>query len=55
MEQGQNGRIQGTYRHLELPGIEVLHIPDEYEYLDPELIEILTDRINTTLEIVYKV
>lgn len=55
MEQGQGGRISGTFRHLELPYIEVLHIPDEYEYQDPELVELLTDRINSTLEIEYKI
>jgi predicted protein tyrosine phosphatase len=55
MEDGQGGRISGTFRHLELPEIEVLHIEDEYEYLDGELIEMLTDRINSTLEVVYKI
>jgi protein-tyrosine phosphatase len=51
MEQGQGVRIYGTYRHLELPEIE----EDEYEYLEPELIEMLTDRINSTLGIIYKI
>jgi len=55
MEDGQNGRISGTFRHLELPDIEVLHIEDEYEYLDAELIETLTDRMNSTLKVVYKI
>jgi Predicted protein tyrosine phosphatase len=34
--------------------IEVLNIPDEYEFMNDELVELLTDRINSTLEIVYK-
>lgn len=55
MEQGQHSRIQGAFRYMELPSIEVLHIDDIYEYLDCELIEILTDRINSTLKIVYKI
>jgi len=55
MEQGQGARISGTYRHLRLPEIENLHIEDEFEYLEPGLIEILTDRINSTLEVVYNV
>lgn len=55
MEQGHWARISGTYRHLDLPAIEVLHIEDEYEYLDPELVELLTDRINSTLKIEYKI
>ncbi|MGL1887146.1 MAG: protein-tyrosine-phosphatase [Reichenbachiella sp.] len=55
MEDGHKGRISGTFRHLELPELEVLHVPDEFVYLDTELIEILTDRINSTLGVVYKV
>jgi len=55
MERGQGARISGSFRHLELPDIEVLHIEDEYQYLEPELIEILKDRINSTLELVYKI
>ncbi len=46
MEDEHVYRISATYRHLELPIIEVLGIDDEYEYLDPELVEILTDKIN---------
>lgn len=55
MEQGQGARIAETYRHLNLPPIEVLHIEDEFEYLEPELIEMLEDRINSSLNIVYKI
>ena len=55
MEQGQGARIAGTYRHLSLPPIEVLHIEDEYEYLEPELVEMLEDRINASLHVVYKI
>lgn len=49
MEDGQSARISGTYRYLDLPPIFVLHIEDEYEYLDSDLIEMLTDRINSTM------
>lgn len=55
METGQRAKIWGLYRHLELPGIEVLNIPDDYEFMDDELVELLTDRINDTLKIVYKI
>jgi predicted protein tyrosine phosphatase len=55
MEQGQDSRILGVYRHIEIPPIEILHIDDVYEYLDNELIEILTDRINSTLKIIFKI
>lgn len=54
MEDRQGARIAGTWRHLDLPPINVLHIEDEYEYLDNELIELLTERINSTLKIEWK-
>ena len=55
METGHRARIWGLYRQLELPTIEVLNIPDEYEFMNDELIELLTDRINDTLRITYKI
>lgn len=54
MEVGHRARISGTYRHLQLPKIEVLNIEDEFEFMDEELVQLLTDRINDTLKIVYK-
>jgi predicted protein tyrosine phosphatase len=39
---------------LELPKIEILNIADDYEFMNEELVEMLTDRINDTLKIVYK-
>jgi len=54
METGYRGRVWGQFRHMELPPIEVLDIPDDYEFMDNELVELLTDRINDTLRIVYK-
>lgn len=49
MEDGQAARIAKDFRELDLPPIQVLHIPDEYAYLDPELVDILEDAINATL------
>ena len=54
METGQRAKIWEVYRHLELPKIETLYIADDYEFLNEELVEMLTDRINDTLKIVYK-
>lgn len=55
METRQRAKIWVLYRHIELPTIEVLNIPDDYEFMDKELVEMLSDRINDTLKIVYKI
>lgn len=55
METDQRAKIRELYRHLELPHIEVLNIPDEYEFMDEELVEILTDRINGSLKSVFQI
>lgn len=54
MEDDHRVRILSSYRSVELPGIEVLHIEDDYAYLDEELIQLLKERINTTLEMQFK-
>jgi predicted protein tyrosine phosphatase len=38
MEGNHKSWITGKFRHLELPRIENLDVPDEYEYMDEELI-----------------
>lgn len=53
METGQRSRIQEHYRHMELPEIEILNISDDYEFMNGELIEMLTERINSSLKTVY--
>lgn len=55
MEDWHWSRLISLDRTLDFPPIEVLHIEDQYEYLDPELIEMLTDRINATLKTIYKI
>ncbi len=52
MEDGNKARILGQFRHLDLPPILVLHIEDDYDYMEPELIEILKERIPDTLKYV---
>jgi predicted protein tyrosine phosphatase len=39
MEDDQKSWITGKYRHLKLPGIASLDIPDEFEYMEKELID----------------
>jgi predicted protein tyrosine phosphatase len=53
MEKNQKEKLKELYPHTEIPTIEVLHIPDDYEFMDDELIEMLTDRINDTLQSIY--
>lgn len=55
MENRQRTKIWEIYTHLELPVIEVLNIPDDYEFMNDELVELLTDRINDVLKTVYKI
>jgi predicted protein tyrosine phosphatase len=55
MESEQRSKILELYRHLELPKIEILNISDDYEFMDEELIEMLTDRINNTLSNSYQI
>ena len=50
MEDGHKERILSQYRYLDLPPICVLHIEDEYEFMQPELIEILRERIPIALK-----
>jgi len=54
METGHRAKIQGLYRHMDLPAIEILNIADDYEFMDEELIDMLRDRINDALRIRYK-
>ncbi len=55
METDQRAKIQELYRHIELPTIEVLNIPDDYEFTNDELIEMLSNKINDTLNIIYNI
>ncbi len=54
METAHRAKISNLYRHVDLPAIEVLDIADDYEFMDEELVEMLRDRINVTLRIVFK-
>lgn len=47
MEDGHTSRIQENFRILELPPIETLYIEDVYEYLQPALIELLEENIES--------
>tara|TARA_B100000676_G_scaffold295926_1_gene335706 strand:- start:937 stop:1332 length:396 start_codon:yes stop_codon:yes gene_type:complete len=41
MERSHAASIREAFTKLELPSMEVLDIPDDYGYMDPELIELI--------------
>ena len=41
METKHKKRIASEYRYLKLPVIAILDIPDEYQYMDAELVSII--------------
>lgn len=48
MEDKHKSRLKAEFRrHLEYKPLHVLDIPDDYPYMDPELIEILKQAIPT--------
>lgn len=50
MEKNHKNKIKSTFSFLDLPIIENLDIPDIYEYMEEELIDILKDKINYHIE-----
>jgi protein-tyrosine phosphatase len=55
MEDVHKKWIMGLFKHITLPPIEVINIPDDYEYMDSELVDHLKDRINDTLRIKFEI
>ena len=55
METDHRAKIKELYKHLQLPAIQVLNIPDEYEYLDEELIQLLIDKVNESVMRLYNI
>jgi len=45
MEDGYKSWIMGLFRQLTLPKIENLDIPDEYEYMEEELIKLIKNGV----------
>ncbi len=54
MEDAHKSRIAQLYRDMDIAPIQVLHIDDIYEFQDPELIELLTDRINAAIDLYFE-
>jgi protein-tyrosine phosphatase len=55
METEQRSKLKALYPHLEMPPIEVLNIPDDYEFMNDDLVEILTIGINGALKANYNI
>ena len=52
MEEKHKSRLVAEYRWLvEDKPIHVLDIPDEYKYMDPELVDLLTQSVGQILEL----
>lgn len=54
MESGYKSRILGFFRDLSMPKIENLDIPDEYEYMDDELVEISEQGVEFHIQNLYR-
>ena len=44
MDYDHSKRLRKLYRHIDLPRIKVLEIEDRFEFMDEELIKILTEK-----------
>ena len=49
MENKYKERINDSYKEMTIPKIYVLDIRDNYEYMDPELCELLKIKINNVI------
>lgn len=54
MEHKQRGKLLSQFPGLEFPPVEVLQIADEYTYMEPALVDILTEKINGQLKIQFE-
>lgn len=45
MEQKHKAQLQRLFPNVELPPIKVLEIPDEYDFMAPDLVELLKQEI----------
>ncbi len=46
METRYRNKLMESYPLIDMPEIEILHIPDDYEFMDAELISLLEDGVN---------
>jgi len=51
----QRSKLKELYPQIELPPVEILNIEDDYEFMDEELIQLLTERMNESLKSIYNI
>lgn len=50
MEKKHRARLQELFPEAEFPAIESLDIPDDYPFMDPELIELIKEGVESILQ-----
>ncbi len=50
MEHKQRGKLHSQFPGLVLPPLEVLQIADDFAFMDPTLVEVMTDKVNAHLK-----
>ena len=55
MVKDQRSKLKELYLQAELPPVEILNIEDDYEFMNEELIQLLTERINESLKSIYNI
>ena len=55
MEREHKSRILEKFRDLDLPPIESLEIPDDYQFMDPELVSLIREGTESFLERLFKI
>lgn len=54
MEHKQRGKLHSQFPGLAFPPVEVLQISDEYAYMDPELVNLIAEKVNAQLNVHFK-
>lgn len=55
MEHKQRGKLHSQFPGVEFPPVVVLQIGDEYAFMDPELTNVLTEKINLQLRLLFNI
>ncbi len=50
MENNQKSKLQTLYPQVKIKNLGILQIPDDYEFMQPDLVEMLTERINEAFD-----